>query len=254
MALKKKHFEKIHTRFQSSISETYDCGRICAPLNGGEPVCCSTQNAIPVVEKSEWKLLKKKTDLWKKFKPFDADSRKIVEELAESSCAIECKGAALCEREHRTLACRSFPFYPYFNKQKEIVGISYYWIFEDRCWVISNMQIVEQVFIDELIAAYKLVFKHDEDERQAFIDNSASQRRVFSRWKRPIPVLGLDGKLFKVLPKSDGQLHAAEWSDFPPHDVFSSDKRYRQEIKAYGYKAKKATLTPDWSIKDWWNH
>ena len=46
----------------------------------------------------------------------------------------------------------------------------------------------------------------------------------------------------------------ATWDDFPPHEVFSSDKRYRKEIKAYGYEPKNATLTPDWSIKDWWNH
>jgi hypothetical protein len=254
MALREKHFQQIHSKFGSSISETYDCGRICSPLNGGEPVCCSTQNAIPVVEKSEWQVLRKKTDLWKKFKPFDAESRKIVEDLAHSSCAIECKGASLCERQHRTLACRSFPFFPYFNKEKEILGITYYWIFEDRCWVISNMKIVEQKFIDELIEAYALVFKHDEDELEAFIEHSASMRRVFSRWKRPIPILGLDGTLYKIAPKSGGKLKSATWDDFPPHEVFASDKNYRKEIEAYGHDPKAATLKPDWSIKDWWNH
>lgn len=253
MALKEKHFEQIHKKFGSSISEKYDCGRICAPLNGGEPVCCSTDNAIPVVEKSEWRLLRKKTDLWHRFKPFDADSRKIVEELSTSSCAIECKGAALCERQHRTVACRSFPFFPYFNKAQEIVGVSYYWIFEDRCWVISNLKIVEQKFVNELIEAYALTFKHDEDEREAFVDQSVSMRRVFSRWKRPIPVIGLDGKLYKVLPKSDGALLPATYDDFPPHEVFASDKNYRKEIEAYGYEPKKHTLKPDWSIKEWWN-
>lgn len=253
MALKEKHFEQVHKKFGSSISEKYDCGRICAPLNGGEPVCCSTQNAIPVVEKSEWRLLRKKTDLWHRFKPTDADGRKVVEELASSSCAIECKGAAFCERQHRTLACRAFPFFPYFNKAKEVVGVSCYWIFEDRCWVISNLKIVEHRFIRELLDAFALVFRHDEDEREAYIDQSVSMRRVFSRWKRPIPVLAPDGKLYKVLPKSDGTLHKAKFADFPPHDVFASDKNYHAEIEAYGYDVKKHhTLRPDWSVKDWW--
>ena len=252
MALKEKHFDKIHKAFTSSISERFDCGRICAPLNGGEPVCCSTENAIPVVEKSEWRLLKKKTDLWHRYKPVDKHSREIVEELASTSCAIECKGAAHCERQHRTLACRAFPFYPYFNKKKEIVGLSHYWIFEDRCWVISNLQIVEKPFVDELLAAYALVFKHDEDERDAFIDQSVSMRRVFSKNKRPIPIIGPDGKLYKIMPKSD-TLEPATSEDFPPHKVFANDKNYHKEIEAYGYEPKPHhTLKPDWSVRDWW--
>ena len=254
MTLKEKHFEKIHSKFTSSISEKYDCGRICAPLNGGEPVCCSTENAIPVVEKSEWRVLRKRTEMWQKFKPFDKESKKIVEELTSSSCAIECKGAAHCERQNRTLACRAFPFCPYFNKDGEIEGISYYWFFEDRCWVISNMQIVEKAFVDELLAAYELVFKHDKDELEAFVDNSKQMRKVFSRKNRPIPVIGRDGNLYKIMPKTKGKMVPASFDEIPPHKVFSSDKAYRKEIKAYGHKAKGATLEPDWSIKDWWNH
>ena len=51
----------------------FDCGRKCAPLNNGEPVCCSTQNAVPVVHKVEFELLKRRTDLWSKFNPTTID-------------------------------------------------------------------------------------------------------------------------------------------------------------------------------------
>ena len=47
-----KDFGVVFDRFQSTVSR-YDCGRFCAPLNNGEPVCCSTQNAVPVVHKVE---------------------------------------------------------------------------------------------------------------------------------------------------------------------------------------------------------
>jgi hypothetical protein len=254
MSLKPKHFDKIYRNFESAISQTYDCGRMCAPLNDGQPVCCTADNAIPVVEKSEWKLLKGRTDLWKKYKPVDAASRKIVEELADSTCAVECKGAAFCERENRTLACRAFPFYPYFNKEKEIVGLAYYWIFEDRCWVLSNLQIVEQTYIDEILTAYKAVFKKDKDDRQAMVEQSASMRRVFSRQGRIIPIIAPDGSFKKVMPKSGGEIQDATIEDFAPHKNFSSDKNYRKAIKEWGGKAKGKTLSPDWSIKDWWNH
>ena len=178
MTAKAKHYAKIYKRFSASISERYDCGRMCAPLNGGEPVCCSTQHAVPIVTTHEWEVLKKRTKMWHKFKPFDAATREIVNDLDSHCKAIECRGAKHCERDNRTLACRSFPFFPYFTKERELVGLSYYWTFEDRCWVISNLTIVEQEFIDEMIDTHEFLFRKDEDEKDAFVEQSASMRRV----------------------------------------------------------------------------
>ncbi len=254
MAMKVKHFGHVHERFTAPVSQRYDCGRMCAPLNGGEPVCCTTDNAVPVVERAEYKYLKKRTDLWRGFKPTDAASRQIVDELAPSCLAIECKGAAHCEREHRTVACRSFPFFPYFTKEKEIIGLSYYWTFEDRCWVISNLQIVEQEFVDQLIEAYVYIFEHDEDEEEAYIDQSASMRRVFSRSGRVIPIIGRDGKIYKILPKSGGKIIDANIEEFAALEPFTSDEAYREAIEEADGDPAGKTLSPDWSIKDWWNN
>ena len=44
-------FREIYEGFQSPLSR-FDCGKHCAPLNGGEPVCCTTRHAIPVVHKT----------------------------------------------------------------------------------------------------------------------------------------------------------------------------------------------------------
>ena len=77
MVASKNDFEKIYNMFSANIAKKLDCGKICAPLNNGQPACCTTENAIPIVEKEEWKLLKSRTDLWKRFKPFDKASKKI---------------------------------------------------------------------------------------------------------------------------------------------------------------------------------
>ena len=254
MVAKEKHYEKIYRKFGSSISEAYDCGRICAPLNGGQPVCCTTDHAVPVVTNHEWRVLKKRTDLWSKFKPKDAVARQIVDDLPSTCRAVECKGAAFCERDNRSLACRAFPFFPYFTKDKELVGMSYYWTFEDRCWVMSNFQIVEAKFIKEFISTYEFLFKKDDDELEAFLEQSANMRRVFSRKNQVIPIIGRDGGYLKVLPKTGGKVVPAKLSDFKKHGPFVSDKAYRKEIKAEGGNPKGKTLEPDWSIKDWWNH
>jgi len=254
MTAKARDYDKIYRRFGASISGAYDCGRMCAPLNGGEPVCCTTGHAVPIVTTEEWKLLKKRTDLWSKFTPYDAATRDIVDDLPDNCRAVECKGAAQCERQNRSLACRAFPFFPYFTKEKELVGMAYYWLFEDRCWVISNLHIVEQAYIKEFIASYEYLFSKDEDELEAFLEQSVSARRVFSRWNRPIPLIGRDGGYFKVLPKQGGKIVPAKVKEFKPLGPFVSDKAYRAEIEMEGGDPKGKTLNPDWSIKDWWAH
>ena len=127
-------FKAIYDIFNAPVSR-FDCGKYCSPLNGGEPVCCSTQNAVPVVHKVEFELLKGRTDLWKKFKPYDYATRQIVEELTTDCTAIACKGGRFCERDNRTIACRGFPFYPYLTRQREFVGLGTYWLLKKSKWM-----------------------------------------------------------------------------------------------------------------------
>jgi hypothetical protein len=222
----------LYDRFQASVSR-YDCGRFCAPLNNGEPVCCTTGHAIPVVDKTEYALLKTRTDLWHKFKPTDATSRKIVAELHASCTAIECKGARSCERDNRTLACRAFPFYPYITKDDRIVGLGTYWIFEDRCWLMSNMQVVERDFIGEFIAAYEFVFARDPEERAVMRNHSATHRRVFSRQNRIIPLIGREGGFLKVMPKT-GEIRPARFEEFSKIGPYRSERAYKAAVKEAG--------------------
>ncbi|MFP4004965.1 MAG: hypothetical protein ACLFV8_14420 [Alphaproteobacteria bacterium] len=231
---RKKHFAKAYKGFDAPISERHDCGRYCAPLNGGKALCCSTDHTIPVVDKEEFRLLKERTDLWSKYKPTDAHSQKIVDDLHHHCTAIKCKGVEFCERHNRTIACRAFPFFPYFTREEEIVGVSYYWSFEDRCWVLSNLRIAEPEFVRQLIWAYEYLFKRDEEERQAYIDQSVSMRRVFSRANRAIPIIGRDGEPCKVMPKTGGKVVPAKWSDFKPMGPYRSNAAYAEAIREAG--------------------
>jgi len=234
MPARAKTYAKIYERFTADIAQGIDCGYQCAPLNGGMPVCCSTEHAIPVVSKAEWKHLKKRTDIWKKFKPYDRHSEKIVEELDSSCKAIECSIAPVCQRDNRTLACRAFPFFPYMTKDGEIVGLSYYHLYEDRCWVISNLTVASEEFRTQMLKTYEDLFAEDEDEREAMLDHSAHMRRVFSRQGRAIPILGRGGELLKVLPKSGGKVVPAKLSDFKRHGPYKSQKAYEKAIKEAG--------------------
>lgn len=226
-------FASLYKQYNANLAFV-DCGRKCAPLNNGQPVCCTTENAIPVVDKAEFALLKTRTDLWYSYKPNDAASRKIVKELTSNACAVECKGAAFCERDNRTIACRSFPFYPYLDKTGKFIGLTYYWDFEDRCWIISNMQVVERKFVDEMIAAFERIFKLDPDEYETMKDHSANMRRVFSRKKKIIPVIHRDGGYYKIKPGDGGKLTACTPDDYKKFGPYKSEAAYIKAVKEAG--------------------
>ncbi|MBM3537446.1 MAG: hypothetical protein FJX55_06385, partial [Alphaproteobacteria bacterium] len=102
-------YRRVYENFQAPVSR-FDCGRQCAPHNGGQPVCCDTRNAVPIVDKWEYQLLRSRSDLWRPFKPQSAVDRQIVADMHSECRAVECKGAAHCERDNRSVACRAFPF------------------------------------------------------------------------------------------------------------------------------------------------
>lgn len=227
-ALTPEDFKHIYDNFKAPVSR-FDCGRHCAPLNGGDPVCCSTDNAVPIVEKAEWKLLKARTDLWHIYKPTDAQGKKIVRETPSSCAAIECKGAKFCERDNRTLACRAFPFFPYIAKDGHVAGLSVYWTFEDRCWVISNLNVVSKAFINECLDVHSYLFSRDREEFETMRDHSAQMRRVFTRWNRPILILTREGAVIKDRPRGRGLAPATE-ADLRPRGAYVSERAYKKAV------------------------
>jgi hypothetical protein len=175
---------------------------------------------VPIVDRAEWRLLRERTRMWRRYKPTDAAGREVVATLHKECRAVECKGARHCERDNRSMSCRTFPFFPYFTRAREFIGLAYYWTFEDRCWVISNLQIVDPAFVREFVAAHELLFEHDADERDGMIEYSAHMRRVFTRWNRIIPLIGRDGGYFAVEPRTHA-VRPARLDEFGRHGPYA---------------------------------
>jgi hypothetical protein len=216
-------YRRIYETFQAPVSR-FDCGRKCAPHNGGEPVCCSTEHAIPVADRPEFDLLRSRSDLWRRYKPPDAQARREIADLHDDCVAIECKGARHCERDNRTMACRAFPFFPYMTRAGEIVGLAYYWAFEDRCWVISNLGIVTPEFVRECIAAFEMVFAADRLEYETHLRLAADMRRVFARRNKIIPIVGRDGTFLAVEPRTH-VLRRVVPDEFPAFGPYQNEAR-----------------------------
>jgi hypothetical protein len=216
------NYARLYAGFQAPIT-VLDCGKKCAPHNEhGVPFCCDTRHAVPTVYEAEWEYLSQNTDLWHIWQPEDPlELKQLQLETPEGMLLVECLGHRLCQRGFRSLTCRAFPFFPYLNTEKEFIGLSYYWEYEDRCWVISNLQVVTLEYRDQFIHTFERVFAEMPEERDAYARHSAHMRRLFIRQRRTIPLLTRDGLTYKISPRTEQmrQVSAGSLPKFGPYKV-----------------------------------
>jgi len=196
-------FAGLYALFAAPIA-AFDCGQRCAPYNErGVPFCCDTAHTVPSAYAGEWDYLLHSTDLWRPWEGRDAaETSRLRSQAPEGQVLIACLGHIHCQRPFRSLACRAFPFFPYLTRQGEFIGLSYYWKYEDRCWVISNLAVVSAHYRTEFIAAFDLIFEHMPEDRESFRQFSATMRRAFGRRHRAIPLLHRNGFAYKITPRN----------------------------------------------------
>lgn len=194
----------LYARFRATIAEL-DCGQKCAPYNeNGVPFCCDTRHAVPTAYQDEWRYLKGETNLWRTWEGEDAaETERLQAQTPAGQVLIACLGHEHCQRNFRALTCRAFPFFPYITSQGDFIGLSYYWEYEDRCWVISNLEVVEAQYRAEFVAIYDKIFELLPEERENFKHHSDVMRQVFGKQRRTIPVLHRNGAAYKISPKGE---------------------------------------------------
>lgn len=197
-------YAELYARFYTPIT-ALNCGDRCAPYNErGIPFCCDTHHAVPTVYDEEWLYLAQNTDLWHPWEPEDErEKTRLMLETPQGMRLVECLGHTLCQRNFRSLTCRAFPFFPYLTTEHEYIGMSYYWEYEDRCWVISNLQLITPTYQAEFVAVFDHLFRQMPEERAAYAHHAAQMRRHFSRRKRAIPLLHRDGGCYKINPRTE---------------------------------------------------
>ncbi len=201
-----------------------DCGLYCAPHNeGGIPFCCDPRHAVPTVYREEWAFLVQRSEMWRPWlAETPEETRRLWAETPPYQLPVVCRGIAACARErpYRSLVCRSFPFFPYLDRAGTFLGLTYYWQYEDRCWVISHLERVRPAFREAFVRTYERLFALYPQERETFRHQSILMRRVFGRRHREIPLLHRDGGYYWVRPR-DGRLRPARPEDFPKHGVYA---------------------------------
>ena len=206
-------FAALYARFQAPISKL-DCGKKCAPHNpGGKPFCCDTCHAVPTVYDVEWEYLQANTDLWNPWQgdecaemAADAETERarLEGEIPDGMQLVACLGPSQCQRDFRALTCRQFPFFPYIDSSGEFLGLSYYWEYEDTCWVISNLNVVDDAYRKQFIQVFEQIFEYYPDDVAAYQHHSATMREAFNKQDRAIPLLHRDGHTYMISTNNEG--------------------------------------------------
>lgn len=215
-------YELLYKGFYSPITRI-DCGSKCAPYNEkAVPFCCDTRHAVPTANDAEWNYLQSNTDLWNLWEVADEkETARLRSKTPAGHVLIECKGHLHCQRQFRSLTCRSFPFFPYFDKTGNFLGLSYYWEYEERCWVISHLDQILPIFVKEFIQTYYSIFESKPEERASFHYHSAVMRRIFGRKHRAIPLIDSQGQFYKITPHNGRKrrIHSEQLPKFGPYRV-----------------------------------
>lgn len=213
-------FQQLYQQFESPIT-VLDCGSKCAPFNDrGVPFCCDLGHAIPTAYDAEWQYLKNNTDLWQLWEPQDPGLKlELQNELPDGMQMIACLGHRFCQRGFRSITCRAFPFFPYLDREGNFLGLTTYWEYEDRCWVISNLNRVTDTYRQEFIAAFESLFHAIPDESEAFRQFSIRMRRSYGRRKRTITLLHRDGDIYAVTP-SNGHMRSMKLEELPKYGPY----------------------------------
>ncbi len=186
MPLTAPQIERLLTMLQAPVTD-FDCGTLCAPTNGGVPVCCHSTSVLPVLYAAELALLQRRSDLWRRHVPHGADAPLQAAARACDVFAV-CKGHLLCERDNRSLSCRTFPFEPYCDHSGEFAGIVFCYDLAHLCPLILGQHAIRDDFVAQCCAMWRQLFAFDDEERRFYAAASARLRRSFGRRHEPIPV------------------------------------------------------------------
>lgn len=168
----------------------FDCGELCKGDNGGKPFCCQVENAVPFLYKAEFELLRKRTDLWKVWKPQTPEQKELKKSHEDKHTLFcECKGVEYCERNNRSVSCRTFPLEPYIDKRGVFVGLVFMKEFSHGCPLIKRPKDIRQEFIDNHYIFWEKLMLRKPDELETYTKSSRSYRASRQKTGKKFPVL-----------------------------------------------------------------
>jgi len=211
-------FGELYKSFNAPVCD-FDCGQLCAPLNNGVPACCKGDEVIPVLYVGEFRRLLERTNLWEAFQPKTAHDRKLVDDHEGHQLAV-CRGVAHCERDNRSLNCRTFPFSPYLDHDGRVGGLVYdLEAAEGKCPLVDLPQTVTRRYIREARAFWTALLVESAEDRRFHTEESVRLRRQCGGRREAVMVLVESGMAeyptseseWRLLGQDESSLKLIQW-------------------------------------------
>ena len=139
----------------------------------------------------------------------------------EESVFIECRGVKFCERDNRSISCRTFPFEPYLDTKGNFIGIVYNRVMADKCYLVDRHSAVTKGFIKTFMRFFEKFFVMLPSERELYLEQSRIYRNQMSRKKLPLVVLTEKGPWEAAY--RGGKLIAPWTKPDPPENSYCPD-------------------------------
>ncbi len=193
-----EHMPELYAILRSPVTP-WDCGPLCAPTNGGHPLCCQGEKVVPVLYRGELAWLLERTGLWKTWRVRRPEDRSVRKDLHRDYRLGECRGAPWCEREHRSLNCRTFPFEPYIDHDGMLAGLVFDTAFTTHagrparhgltCPLGERWDWILPAYVEESLRFWRRVFELDPSEYEHQRDLSREHRRRMAQHGAQVRVL-----------------------------------------------------------------
>ena len=168
-------------RLLSSRMIDFDCGKLCAPANGGSPHCCNNDDVVPILFHEEYRWHWHNGKFWKRM-PKTREIRKFIEESETYYVFSQCPGPENCQRSKRSLNCMTFPFEPHVDKDGEIMGLAFVNVSKRECPLIGKARkTFNQVYISNSITFWRELFELYPEEQELYIGESRKRLRRAKR-------------------------------------------------------------------------
>lgn len=169
---------------------SYDCSTLCKKSADDEPYCCTPEHAVPYLYKSEYELYSSRSDLWTVWKPTNTYEKKLKStQEDENTVFCVCKGAKFCERENRSVSCRTFPLEPYLDKRGVFIGLVFMREFSEGCPLTKKPKDIRQEFIDSHFLFWEKLLSRRPIEYETYWKASVSYRKYRTKTKKKFVIL-----------------------------------------------------------------
>ena len=170
---------------------SFDCGELCREVGDGMPVCCDHNNFHPLLFTDEFEWLREhKKAGWKKFKPATKLEKNEVDTLCDHLIYADCPGIENCDRDHRALVCRLFPFEPHVDRTGNIVGLAFITEDSSKCPLVAKpLKTFEKKYTRASIKVWQKIIDTYPAEKELYISESRKRERRAQRKGKKVRIL-----------------------------------------------------------------